>query len=178
MGIYIILRKDNYLIMDKALEKVNQFFPNDFQFYQKQFRIIEKIKGSHRIFERINTTSNKEQIKDYLNEVRYILIFKGLGFYIEKIEPWGKSGPDLEISQNGHHIIIEITRFNEKYPGPSEFDITMEYISDYGDIQRDVNKAIKKIYRKLFQINKSNEESIIAIWNDDKEMEEMHVKNW
>ncbi len=163
-------------MMDKALEKIKQFFPNDFQFYQKQFKVIEKIPGANRIFKRISTTLDKEQIKDYLNEVRYTLIFKGLGFAIEKIEPWGKEGPDLEISRNEHYLIIEIMRFKKVYPGPPEFDISMEYISDYGDIQRDITKAINKIYAKLFQINKGNEESIIAIWNDDEDMNETHVK--
>ena len=163
-------------MIEKAIGKVKQFFQNDFQFYQKQFKVIKDIPGSNRIFERISNSNNEEQINDYLNEVRYILIFKGLEFNINKIEPWGKEGPDLEISRDGHSIIIEIMRFRKIYSGPSEFDTSMMYISNYGDIQRDVTKAIKKIYKKLFQINKGNEKSIIVIWNDDEDMEETHVK--
>ena len=163
-------------MIEKALEKVRQFFQNDFQFYQKQFKVIEDIPGANTVFERISSSNNEEQINDYLNEVRYILIFKGLEFNIDKIEPWGKEGPDIEISRDGHRIIIEIMRFRKMYPGPPEFDISMKYISDYGNIQRDVTKAMKKIYKKLFQVNKDNEESVIVIWNDDEDMGETHVK--
>ena len=163
-------------MIEKALENVKQFFQNDSQFYQKQFQIIKDIPGANRIFERISNSNNEEQINDYLTEARYILIFKGLEFNIDKIEPWGKVGPDLEISRDGHRIIIEIMRFRKMYPGPPEFDISMEYISEYGNIQRDVTKAMKKIYYKFFQINKDNEESIIAIWNDDEDLNETHVK--
>jgi len=163
-------------MIEKALEKVEKFFQNDSQFYQKQFKVIKNIPGANRIFERISNSNNEEQINDYLNEIRYILIFKGLEFDIDKIEPWGKVGPDLEISRDGHRIIIEIMRFRKMYPGPPEFDISMEYISEYGNIQRDVTKAMKKIYNKFFQINKDNEESVIVIWNDDEDIEETHVK--
>ena len=71
---------------------------------------------SNRVFARIAAASDKEQLEDYLAEVRYALIFCGLGFEVT-IEPGGNKGPDLSISRDGHSAVVEIMRFRKVYSG-------------------------------------------------------------
>ena len=162
--------------MDKAINKIIQYLPNfDSQYLQKQFLVINQLPGAQQIFKRISSTADKEEIKDYIIEIWYSLAFVGLSFNVE-IEPLGKQGPDLKISRDDNHAFVEIMRFRKVYPGPPEFNLSdgQEMLSDYGDIHRDVEKAFRKILNKFSQIGKEN--SIIAIWNDDGDMEEAHVK--
>ena len=162
--------------MDKAINKIIQYLPNfDSQYLQKQFLVINQLHRAQRIFKRISSTADKEEIKDYIIEIWYSLAFVGLSFNVE-IEPLGKQGPDLKISRDDNHAFVEIMRFRKVYPGPPEFNLSdgKEILSDYGDIHRDVEKAFRKILNKFSQIGKEN--SIIAIWNDDGDMEESHVK--
>jgi hypothetical protein len=42
--------------------------------------------GSKHLFRRIALTPDKEQLEDYFAEIRFALIFAGLGFQVE-IEP-------------------------------------------------------------------------------------------
>jgi len=162
--------------MDKAINKIIQYLPNfDSQYLQKQFLVINQLHRAQRIFKRISSTADKEEIKDYIIEIWYSLAFVGLSFNVE-IEPLGKQGPDLKISRDDNHAFVEIMRFRKVYSGPPEFNLSdgKEILSDYGDIHRDVEKAFRKILNKFSQIGKEN--SIIAIWNDDGDMEESHVK--
>ncbi len=162
--------------MDKAINKIIQYLPNfDSQYLQKQFLVINQLPGAQRIFKRISSTADKEEIKDYIIEIWYSLAFVGLSFNVE-IEPLGKQGPDLKVSRDDNHAFVEIMRFRKVYSGPPEFNLSdgQEILSDYGDIYRDVEKAFRKILNKFSQIGQEN--SIIAIWNDDGDMEEAHVK--
>ena len=158
--------------MDKAINKIIQYLPNfDSQYLQKQFLVINQLPGAQRIFKRISSTADKEEIKDYIIEIWYSLAFVGLSFNVE-IEPLGKQGPDLKVSRDDNHAFVEIMRFRKVYSGPPEFNLSdgQEILSDYGDIYRDVEKAFRKILNKFSQIGQEN--SIIAIWNDDGNMEE------
>jgi hypothetical protein len=162
--------------MNKAINKIIQYLPNfDSQYLQKQFLVVNQLPGAQRIFKRISSTADKEEIKDYIIEIWYSLAFVGLSFNVE-IEPLGKQGPDLKISRDDNHAFVEIMRFRKVYLGPPEFNLSdgQEILSGYGDIYRDVEKAFRKILNKFSQIGKEN--SIIAIWNDDGDMEEAHVK--
>ena len=47
-----------------------------------------------------------------LAEVRYALIFAGLGFDVE-FEPDGDKGPDLGIKRDGEKVVVEIMRFRK-----------------------------------------------------------------
>ncbi len=162
--------------MDKAINKIIQYLPAfDSQYLQKQFLVINQFPGAQRIFKRISSTADKEEIKDYIIEVWHSLAFIALAFHVE-IEPLGKRGPDLKVSRNGNHAFVEIMRFRKIYPGPPEFNLSdgQKTLSNYGNIKRDVEKAFGKILNKFSQVG--NENSIIAIWNDDEDMHEIHVK--
>jgi len=104
--------------VDKALQKVEQLFNKDIaQFWHPRFKRLQLIPGVNRIFKRIASCKDIEQLQDYLTEIRYTLVFVGLRFQVE-IEPLGPKGPDLKIIRDGHQILVEITRFRKIYPGP------------------------------------------------------------
>ena len=133
-----------------------------------------------KVFTRIASAPDREQLEDYLNEIQYALIFMGVGFQVE-FEPSGSKGPDLGIVRDGQRVIVEIMRFRKIYPGPPVF-----YRSDgnlilpeYGNPLRDIRKASDKILSKFTQVG--NQQGVIAIWNDDEDLEEgeteMAVRN-
>ena len=164
--------------MVKALQIASQFGNGyDIPYLQKQFERLHQMQNPNRMFVKIASASDKDQLEDYLAEVRYALVFAGLGFQVE-IEPFGGKGPDLRVSRDGHQALVEITRFRKIYPGPAEFDICDENdeleLPDYGDVHRDVRKSFEKLLSKFSQVG--DEQSIIAIWNDDGDLEEGEVK--
>ena len=119
--------------------------------------------------------SDKEQLEDCLAEVRYALIFAGLGFHVD-VEPLGSRGPDFRISRDGQEILVEVTRFRKINPGPPPIDLSEEVpmLAAYGNLPRDIRKAFDKILAKFSQIG--DETAIIAIWNDDGDLEEIEVE--
>jgi len=154
----------------KALQKVEKLFNKDVaQSWYPYFRRLQLIPGANRIFKRIASSKDIEQLRDYLIEIRYTLVFVGLGFQAE-IEPLGSKGPDLKIIRDGHQILVEITRFRKIYPGPPLLDLSDEnaILIPYGNPARDIRKAFEKILKKFSQV--SSDEAIIAIWNDDEDM--------
>ncbi len=159
-----------------ALEKVSALIGHSVANYEKQFKIIQQVPCGEKILRRISNSKDEEQLKDYLAEIQYALIFSALQFQVE-VEPLGKGkvGPDLKITKNGHSALVEITRFQENNPGPPMLgdlsDDNLELI-DYGDI-KDIKKCYDKILSKFRQIGKSELNSIIAIWNDDQRLEEI-----
>ncbi len=162
--------------MDKALQKVSQFYNEGAVKKQRlHFQRVRKMPGANRLFRRITNASNIEQLQDYLAEILYALVFAGLGFQVE-IEPYGSKGPDLRVSRDKHLAVTEIMRFRRVYPGPPELNLSDEstVLQEYGDLSRDVQKAFEKILAKFRQIG--NEASIIAIWNDEEELEELEVE--
>jgi hypothetical protein len=165
--------------MDGIVNKTIKYLPEfDPDYLQKQFKSVNKILNSSRIFKRISSTKDNEQIKDYIVEIWFSLAFAGLGFDLE-IEPLGKKDPDLKISRDDRQAFVEIRRFRKIYSGPPEIDISdnkeiLLELPEYGNIHRDVEKAFRKIISKFTQVGKEN--SIIAIWNDDGDMEETHIR--
>ncbi len=162
--------------MDKVLQRVSQLGDEYvINVLGKWFERIQRMKGANRILRRITSAPNKEQFEDYLAEVRYALIFAGLGFQVE-IEPDGGKGPDLKVSRDGHQAIVEIMRFRKVYPGPPVLDFSDGnlILPAYGNPPRDIRKAFEKILTKFPQIE--NQQAIIAIWNDEEELEEVEVE--
>ena len=162
--------------MDEALKTVSQFL-NEYatRLYAKYFERVKNMPGANRLFRRIASAPDEEQLEDYLVEVRYALIFAGLGFKVE-IEPLGRRGPDLAISRGNHQAIVEVMRFRKMYPGPPVLDLSnpITILPEYGNPPRDIRKAFEKILNKFSQVG--SEESIIAVWNDDGDMEEAEVE--
>ena len=129
---------------------------------------------SNRVFARIAAASDKEQLEDYLAEVRYALIFCGLGFEVT-IEPGGNKGPDLSISRDGHSAVVEIMRFRKVYSGPPSGSADEDFLLlEYGNPGRDTRKAFEKILRKFSRVD--GKRAVIAVWNDDGDLEELEVE--
>lgn len=160
---------------DLAVEKTKQLLGERVaQVYATYYQRLQEMPGADNIFKRISDSTHREKILDYLAEVRYALAFTGLGFDV-RIEPFGKEGADFLITQEVHQVVVEVTRFRKMYPGPPELDLSnnSSMLSEYGNVKRDVRKAIRKIYKKFSQIG--DREAVIAIWNDDEDMEEIEV---
>ncbi len=162
--------------MEKALQKVSKLLGSrTAQTLRAHFKRVKEMSGANRLFKQIMSAPDEDQLGDCLAEVRYALVFAGLEFQV-KVEPEGKKGPDLGISRDGHYTVVEVTRFRKVHPGPPMLDISDKpsTLPEYGNPQRDIRKSIEKILSKLRQVQ--NGESIIAIWNDDEDLEEVEVQ--
>jgi len=142
---------------------------------QRWFERAHEITKASRVFQRIASTKDKEQLLDYLAEIRYALLFIGLGFEVA-FEPLGNRGADLEIERDGEKVVVEIMRFRKINSGLTLLDLDDEnlILPEYGNIPRDVRKAFDKILAKFRQVE--NRKGIIAIWNDDEELEEIETE--
>lgn len=162
--------------MEKALEKVSQLlkYPN-LPLFRRQFERVQQMPGARRLFARIVSASDKEQLEDYLAETTYALVFAGLGFQVE-IEPLGSKGPDLRVSRDSHQTVVEVTRFRKVNPGPPVLDLSDKnsMLAEYGNPPRDIRKSFEKLLTKFSQIG--DEQAIIAIWNDDGDLEDLEVE--
>jgi hypothetical protein len=67
-------------------------------------------------------------------------------------------------------------RFRKVFPGPPMLDLSDEklLLPEYGNLPRDIRKAFEKIMAKSRQVD--SEQGIIAIWNDDEELEDAEVE--
>ncbi len=163
-------------LIQKALRNVSRLHgEKSLLFWTPRFEAIRQIGGADRKFARIVRVESVEQLRDYLVEIQYALVFVGLGFQVEA-EPLAEKGPDLRISRRGHTCVVEIMRFRKIYSGPPELSLNDNdfLLKQYGNLPRDTKKALDKISGKFLQIG--NDESIIAIWNDDGDMEEIEVE--
>jgi len=166
-------------LKDRALEKISSLigYPivNQSGIY---FQKIQQMFGGDKIFRRIVDCRDEEDIKDYLAEIRYALLFERLGFQVE-IEPLGGTGPDLKITRDGNNALVEIMRFRKMYPGPPMLEDILNgnpELMDYGNPVRDIQKCYDKILLKFRQIRHNDIRAIIAIWNDDGDLEEIECK--
>ena len=160
-------------MMAKAMQTASRF--NDsasLPWIQQLFESIQRLQGAGRLLKRIATSSDANQFADYFAEVTYALVFAGLGFNIT-IEPLGAKGPDLEVGRDGHKAVVEITRFRHIFPGPPELNENSSILPNYGNSIRDIRKSLEKIESKFRQVG--DEPSIIALWNDDGDLEEYEV---
>lgn len=162
--------------MHKEIENVRLLFgERSATFAQRWFERARKINRVNRVFRRISSAKDKEQLADCLAEIRYALIFAGIGFDVE-FEPAGNRGPDLSIERDGEKAVVEIMRFRKVNSGLPLLNLEDEnlILSEYGNIPRDVRKAFNKILAKFRQVE--NQKGIIAIWNDDEELEEIETE--
>jgi hypothetical protein len=141
--------------------------------YVQLLEQAQRFTGATRVFDRIISASDKDQVQDYFMEVLFSLTFAGLKFEVE-FEPLGRAGPDLRVKRDDRQVLVEVMRFRKVYPGPSEFEDGQLYLDEYGNPHRDVRKAFDKIMSKFRQV--TNDESIVAVWNDDEELEEIETQ--
>lgn len=160
--------------MEKIEKKLSQFLlPPMARMWAMLLPAIKTIDNIKAKFRLISNTSSLEVLCDYLCEFRFALIFKFLGFDIVA-EPLGNKGPDFRIDRDGTHIMLECTRFRRVHLGPPEEDLSTPSMGvGYGDIQRDTKKSFSKIIDKFPQV--SDYDSLIAIWNNDGDLEELEV---
>ncbi len=169
----------------RLLNKANQNLfllleKNEAQLWESRLERAQQLPGVGSTFKRIADAPDREQLCDYLAEIRYALVFIGLGFQVQ-VEPLGKEGPDLEIARDSHSAVVEVKRFRQVDPGPPKISLSDKEVLDdtfilepYGDPERDIKKIISRIAEKFKQVG--NKESIIAVWNDDeKDIESEHA---
>jgi hypothetical protein len=156
---------------------------NEAQLWESRLERVQQLPGVSSTFKRIAAAPNRDQLCDYLAEIRYALVFIGLGFKVQ-IEPLGKKGPDLEISRDGHSAVVEVKRFRQVDLDPPKISLSdKEFLDDTfllepcGDPERDIKKIKCRIKDKFSQVG--NRESIIAVWNDDeKDIETKDAVSW
>lgn len=141
---------------------------------QRWFEWVLTVGRSNRVLQRIASARDKEQIADSFAEIRYALIFAGLGFDVE-FEPAGNQGPDLGVKRDNIKVVVEVKRFRKTNPDLPLLNLNDKNLTlpQYGNISRDMRRAFDKILEKFRQVE--YQRGIIAIWNDDKELEEVEV---
>jgi hypothetical protein len=162
--------------METALERASQLIsPGEILLLQKQFKRIQQMPGASGLFRRVASATDREQLADYLAEVRYALIFAGLQFEVQ-IEPLGRQGPDLKVSRDDHEAFVEVMRFRKVSSGPPPLDLSDEnlVLQVYGNPLRDIQKTFEKLVAKFRQVQDA--QAIIVIWNDDGDLEELEVQ--
>ena len=161
--------------MQKAIENTKFLLGEaSISWAQRWFEWAQDIDRSNRVFRRIASAKDKEQLQDSIIEIQYALIFAGLDFSVE-FEPLGNRGPDLGINRNSNKAVVEIMRFRKVNEDLPVLNIDNEnfVLPEYGNVPRDVRKSFNKILAKFRQVE--NQKGIIAIWNDDEELEEIEV---
>ena len=162
----------------KALQNVSLLLEkSEAQLWRSRLERVGQMAGASLKFKRIASARDKEGLYDYLAEIRYALVFAGLGFQV-RLEPLGEKGPDLEISRDGHTAVVEVKRFRQINPGPSKISLSDKEFSDdtfllepYGDLEREINKCASRVEEKFKQVG--DMASIIASWNDDEDLDEV-----
>jgi CRISPR/Cas system-associated protein Cas5 (RAMP superfamily) len=161
-----------------AIEKAREFLSgNGALIYERRLQAFAKLPGAERKLRELSHAS-KSEFSDLLKEVDYALVFKRLGFEVEVEPDIGSEEAkkiDLKLNRDGQECFVEVTRFRRMYQGPSEFREGMdEILLEYGNGERDTEKAAQKIVGKVKQLGSRT--SIIAIWNDDEDLEELEVE--
>lgn len=161
----------------RLLNKANQNLfllleKNEAQLWESRLERVQQLPGVSSTFKRIADALEREQLCDYLAEIRYALVFIGLGFQVQ-VEPLGKKGPDLEISRDGYSAVVEVKRFRQVDLEPPKISLSdKEFLDDtfllepYGNLEQDIKKIYSLAIEKFKQVG--NSESIIAFWNDDE----------
>ncbi len=167
--------------MQKAIENVKSLLGEKSSILaQRWFEWADKINRSNRVFQRIASAKDKEQIADSLAEIRYALIFAGLGFDVE-FEPTGNRGPDLGIKRDDEEVVVEVMRLRKTNSELPLLNLDDENFTlpEYGNVLQDTQKVSGKILKKFRQIE--NKKGIIAIWNNDHVLDEIEPEfavNW
>jgi len=139
--------------------------------FRKLMQITAGWPGREAFLRHVLTASDRDVFLDYLAELRYALVFRGLGFSV-RFEPCGAAGPDLEVTRDGRAAMVEVARFRPRNPGPPLRDLGV--LEEYGNPERDIAKSIAKVRHKFNQAR--GDLYIVAIWNDDDALEELEIQ--
>jgi hypothetical protein len=148
------------------------FGKSEAQLWGSRLDRIQHLPSAGSALKRIANAPDRDQLFDYLAEIRYALVFVELGFGVH-FEPLGRKGPDLGISRNGHDTVVEVKRFRQVDLGPPNMSLSDQeflkgvcLLEPYGNPERDIKRIVSQIAKKLRQVGSSH--SIIALWNEDE----------
>ncbi len=163
--------------MQKLQEKMKELLPPAvFANWNALLPALEPVIDIDSKFSRSARVRDLEELCDCMCEFMYALLFLSLGFEV-KAEPTGDKGPDFAVSRDGRNAMLECTRFRHIHSGPpvSSLNDPQLRAGFYGDLERDTRKALQKIMGKFPQVEGNN--ALIAIWNDDGDLEELEVSD-
>jgi len=175
------------LMKERALRRVYELLPNpDHKYCAGALDQFARLKNSVRKFKLITEATDREQMKNYLAEVRYALIFQFLAFAVEA-EPLGNNtvGPDFRISRDGDEAYVEVRRFHPTGGGPpvlrplSQMTDSDWMLEEYGNLEKEIRKVFHVTTEKFRQLHKGN--GIVAFWNSDEDLDEVsleHAVRW
>jgi hypothetical protein len=109
--------------------------------------------------------------------MKYGIIFEDIGFITEIVPEADGPRPDLKVSRDDYHAFVEVKHFRRVPPGSPEVEklyINHSFFRRFGNPDRDVMKALLRIRDKYRQV-RGDEPGIIALWNDDVEIEAAEV---
>jgi hypothetical protein len=133
--------------------------------------------NSDSLFGKLKTASKLERLNDYLAEMKFGIIFEDLGFKTTIVPEADGPTPDLLVARDGFNSFVEVKHFRRVPPGAPEVEklyINSSFFRKFGSPERDVMKALLRIRDKFRQV-RGSEPGIIALWNDDEEMEAIEV---
>ncbi|MBJ6752677.1 hypothetical protein [Geomonas anaerohicana] len=158
-------------VPESLLIKLSEFLdPKPLDYWVKRIPAIMTIPGHATKFNRIEEAKSKEELADYLAELRYALIFKKLG-YLVTMEPEGDKGPDLKIEKEAFVAFVEVTRFRPTPELQKTYEISSDLaddieVVDYASVENCIQKVYSKVTNKFNQV--ADFHAILAIWNDSE----------
>jgi hypothetical protein len=136
------------------------------------------IDGATSEFKRIKERDD-QTVLDHLMEIKFGVLFKGLGRFHARFEPTGAEGPDLMVERDGVSAFLEVKRYR-----PTEGERIPEQLGQHGTLQQYGNplKAQVRIEQdllcKLRQIRPRDgvDHGILAIWSDRECFEDIEFE--
>lgn len=164
-------------MLERALARIAILFDANIAAYYRPILVwLSRSTNFNRVLQYIARAADRQQAADHLATAEYALVFADCEFSTE-VEPCGRRGPDLAISKQGQRAYVEVTRFrriNCSLFDKESREPQNEGVFEYGNIARDSRKSYQKILSKFRQT--ADGDSIIAIWNDDEDLEECEVQ--
>jgi hypothetical protein len=164
---------------EKALDNISKKLGEDkARECRACFDVVSDFPGASKVFKRIATARDKEDIEDYLAEVRYALIFNGLKFTVSfdpSLNPPSNKVPDLEIFRDDSKALVEVKHFRGvpsdlKVESMTDNDLLLE---PCGDSLKLIDKLHDRFADAMAQVG--DDASIVAIWNDDDRIDDLEV---
>lgn len=159
---------------NSVIEKLSQFLDaNPAAYWTSRLDQIMTMPGYKAKFTRIKEASSKEELYDYLAEIRYALLFKNLQYGVI-MEPNGDRGPDLKITKDDFVAFVEVTRFRPTNDPQNTYDISNSPVGElevvkYAYVDKCIQKIYSKVIGKFIQID--DYRGILALWNDSEEID-------
>ena len=160
-------------LLMKTVERIRGANIQPFDYCVNMIHQAAGIEGVESVFQRI-IERDDQTILDHLMEIKFGVLFKGLGFRAQ-FEPTGAKGPDLMVERDGVSAFLEVKRYR-----PKEAEHIPEHwgahgtLLPYGDPNAQAQIA-DDLRCKLRQIRPRDgvEHGILAIWSDREFFEDV-----